>query len=66
MVATTLSLTVQTVSTVRWTLQNVISVCGQPVLGEHVNEIVEELNNREYFCFFQMSFYLKFCMSIFF
>ena len=42
MVATTLSLTVQTVSTVHWTLQNAISVCPEPGHGQHVNQLVEE------------------------
>ena len=41
-VAITLSLSLQTVSTMRWTLQNVINVHGQPGLGSHVNERVEE------------------------
>ena len=42
MVAITLSLSVETVSTVRWTLQNVISVRAEPGHGQHVNQLVEE------------------------
>ena len=42
MVATALSLTVETVSIVRWTLRNVISVCGEPGHGQHVNQLLEE------------------------
>ena len=42
MVATTLSLTVETVSIVRWTLRNVISVRGEPGHGQHVNQLLEE------------------------
>ena len=44
MVTITLSLSLQTVSTMRWTLQNVINFCGQPGVGSHV----KELNNRQY------------------
>ena len=42
MFATTLSLTVETVSIVRWTLRNVISVRGEPGHGQHGNQVVEE------------------------